>query len=338
MKEGFGPMSYTPSDYSECPGFLRDYLYYMLTIKGRSKLTVEGYFIDLRTFFRFLKKYKGLVPEETPLEEITIQDLPLSMIAEVSLSDVYEFLNYTFSEKSNNARTRARKVSALRGFYKYLTNNVALIPTNPVEKLELPAAKKALPTYLSLEQCYDLLRAFDQSDPFYPRDFCMVTLFLNCGMRLSEMSGLNQNSFRDNTLRVLGKGNKERILYLNEACMHAMKEYLAFRRQQTPIVDKEALFLSQTGHRLGQRRIQQIITEHLKRAGLSDMGFSTHKLRHTAATMMYQYGEVDVKVLQEILGHANLNTTEIYTHVSSKQKEAALSSNPLASYKEKEKK
>ncbi len=166
----------------------------------------------------------------------------------------------------------------------------------------------------------------------------MVTLFLNCGMRLSEMSGLNQNSFRDNTLRVLGKGNKERILYLNEACMHAMKEYLAFRRQQTPIVDKEALFLSQTGHRLGQRRIQQIITEHLKRAGLSDMGFSTHKLRHTAATMMYQYGEVDVKVLQEILGHANLNTTEIYTHVSSKQKEAALSSNPLASYKEKEKK
>ena len=318
-------MSYTPSDYSECPGFLRDYLYYMLTIKGRSKLTVEGYFIDLRTFFRFLKKYKGLVPEETPLEEITIQDLPLSMIAEVSLSDVYEFLNYTFSEKSNNARTRARKVSALRGFYKYLTNNVALIPTNPVEKLELPAAKKALPTYLSLEQCYDLLRAFDQSDPFYPRDFCMVTLFLNCGMR-------------DNTLRVLGKGNKERILYLNEACMHAMKEYLAFRRQQTPIVDKEALFLSQTGHRLGQRRIQQIITEHLKRAGLSDMGFSTHKLRHTAATMMYQYGEVDVKVLQEILGHANLNTTEIYTHVSSKQKEAALSSNPLASYKEKEKK
>lgn len=331
-------MSYTPSDYSECPGFLRDYLYYMLTIKGRSKLTVEGYFIDLRTFFRFLKKYKGLVPEDTPLEEITIQDLPLSMIAEVSLSDVYEFLNYTFSEKSNNARTRARKVSALRGFYKYLTNNVALIPTNPVEKLELPAAKKALPTYLSLEQCYDLLRAFDQSDPFYPRDFCMVTLFLNCGMRLSEMSGLNQNSFRDNTLRVLGKGNKERILYLNEACMHAMKEYLAFRRQQTPIVDKEALFLSQTGHRLGQRRIQQIITEHLKRAGLSDMGFSTHKLRHTAATMMYQYGEVDVKVLQEILGHANLNTTEIYTHVSSKQKEAALSSNPLASYKEKEKK
>lgn len=331
-------MSYTPSDYSECPGFLRDYLYYMLTIKGRSKLTVEGYFIDLRTFFRFLKKYKGLVPEETPLEEITIQDLPLSMIAEVSLSDVYEFLNYTFSEKSNNARTRARKVSALRGFYKYLTNNVALIPTNPVEKLELPAAKKALPTYLSLEQCYDLLRAFDQSDPFYPRDFCMVTLFLNCGMRLSEMSGLNQNSFRDNTLRVLGKGNKERILYLNEACMRAMKEYLAFRSQQTPIVDKEALFLSQTGHRLGQRRIQQIITEHLKRAGLSDMGFSTHKLRHTAATMMYQYGEVDVKVLQEILGHANLNTTEIYTHVSSKQKEAALSSNPLASYKEKEKK
>lgn len=331
-------MSYTASDYSECPGFLRDYLYYLLTIKGRSKLTVEGYFIDLRTFFRFLKKFKGLVPDETPLEEISIHDVPLSLAAEATLSDVYEFLNYTYTEKTNNARTRTRKVSALRGLYKYLTNNVGLIQANPVEKLELPAAKKALPTYLNLEQCYDLLRTFDQEDPLRPRDYCIVTLFLNCGMRLSEMSGLNVNSFRDNTLRVLGKGNKERMLYLNDACMTAMKEYLEYRNQQAPIVDEKALFLNRTGHRLGQRRIQQIITEHLDKAGLSHMGFSTHKLRHTAATMMYQYGDVDVKVLQEILGHANLNTTEIYTHVSDKQKEAALSSNPLASYKEKSEK
>ena len=154
-------MSYTASDYSECPGFLRDYLYYLLTIKGRSKLTVEGYFIDLRTFFRFLKKFKGLVPDETPLEEISIHDVPLSLAAEATLSDVYEFLNYTYTEKTNNARTRARKGSALRGLYKYLTNNVGLIQANPVEKLELPAAKKALPTYLNLEQCYDLLRTFD---------------------------------------------------------------------------------------------------------------------------------------------------------------------------------
>ena len=330
-------MSYPPSDYSECPGFLRDYLYYLLTIKGRSKLTVEGYFIDLRTYLRFLKHYKGLVSKETPLDEILIQDVPLSLVAEATLSDVYEFLNYTFSEKSNNARTRARKVSSLRGFYKYLTTNVALIPSNPVENLELPTAKKALPSYLSLEQCYDLLRAFDQSDPYYPRDFCMVTLFLNCGMRLSEMSGLNLTSFRDNTLRVLGKGNKERMLYLNNACMNALKKYLAFREQQKPILDKDALFLNRSGRRLGQRRIQQIITEHLERAGLSHMGFSTHKLRHTAATMMYQYGDVDVKVLQEILGHANLSTTEIYTHVSNRQQEAALASNPLANYKEKKK-
>ena len=330
-------MSYTPSDYSECPGFLRDYLYYLLTIKGRSKLTVEGYFIDLRTYLRFLKYYKGMVPRETPLEEISIEDVPLSLVAEAALSDVYEFLNYAFSEKSNNARTRARKVSSLRGFYKYLTINVSLIPSNPVENLELPTAKKALPAFLSLEQCYDLLRAFDQSDPYYPRDFCMVTLFLNCGMRLSEMSGLNLGSFRDNTLRVLGKGNKERLLYLNDACMDALNGYLSFREQQKPIIDKNAMFLNRSGRRLGQRRIQQIITDHLKRAGLSDMGFSTHKLRHTAATMMYQYGDVDVKVLQEILGHSNLSTTEIYTHVSSRQQEAALASNPLANYKEKKK-
>lgn len=222
----------------------------------------------------------------------------------------------------------ARKVSALRGLYKYLTNNVGLIPTNPIEKLELPTAKQALPTYLNLEQCYDLLRTFDQADPNHPRDYCIVTLFLNCGMRLSEMSGLNVNSFRDNTLRVLGKGNKERMLYLNDACMAAMKTYLEYRSQLTPIRDTDAMFLNRTGHRLGQRRIEQIITEHLDRAGLSHMGFSTHKLRHTAATMMYQYGDVDVKVLQEILGHVHLNTTEIYTHVSDKQKEAALSSSP----------
>ena len=330
-------MSYTTSDYTDCPGFLRDYLFYMLTIKGRSRLTVEGYYIDLRTFLRFLHLQKGLVPRDTPLEDIDISDSSLELVGSAHLSDVYEFLNYVFSEKSNNANTRARKVSAIRGLYKYLTNNVRLLASNPVENLELPATKKALPAYLTLEQCYELLGALDPADPHYRRDSCMVTLFLNCGMRLSEMSGLNVSSYRDNTLRVLGKGNKERILYLNDACMDALNDYLAERKEYKKIVDQEALFLNRQGERLGQRRIQQIITGLLEKAGLSNMGFSTHKLRHTAATMMYQYGDVDVKVLQEILGHEHLNTTEIYTHVADVQKENAMASNPLAHYHRKKK-
>ena len=330
-------MSYTTSDYTDCPGFLRDYLFYMLTIKGRSRLTVEGYYIDLRTFLRFLHLQKGLVPRDTPLEDIDISDSSLELVGSAQLSDVYEFLNYVFSEKSNNANTRARKVSAIRGLYKYLTNNVRLLASNPVENLELPATKKALPAYLTLEQCYELLGALDPADPHYRRDSCMVTLFLNCGMRLSEMSGLNVSSYRDNTLRVLGKGNKERILYLNDACMDALNDYLAERKEYKKIVDQEALFLNRQGERLGQRRIQQIITGLLEKAGLSNMGFSTHRLRHTAATMMYQYGDVDVKVLQEILGHEHLNTTEIYTHVADVQKENAMASNPLAHYHRKKK-
>lgn len=331
-------MSYTTSDYTDCPGFLRDYLFYLLTIKGRSKLTVEGYYIDLRTYLRFLHLQKKIVDSDTPLEKIDITDSTVDLVGSATLSDVYEFLNYVFSEKSNNANTRARKVSAIRGLYKYLTNNVKLLSTNPVENLELPATKKALPAYLTLEQCYELLGAFDQNDPHYRRDFCMVTLFLNCGMRLSEMSGLNLSSFRDNTLRVLGKGNKERLLYLNDACMAALNDYLEERKEYKKIIDTDAMFLNNRGQRIGQRRIQQIITELLQKAGLSHMGFSTHKLRHTAATMMYQYGDVDVKVLQEILGHEHLNTTEIYTHVADIQKEDAMASNPLANYHRKKKK
>ena len=330
-------MSYTTSDYTDCPRFLRDFLFYLLTIKGRSKLTVEGYYIDLRTFFRFLHLQRKMCPAKTPLEEIDISDSTLDLARSVTLSDVYEFLNYTVSEKENNARTRARKVSAIRGLYKYLAYNVHLLDTNPVENLELPAVKNALPVYLTLEQCYDLLNAFDPEDPFYPRDYCMVMLFLNCGMRLSEMSGLNLNSLRDNTLRVLGKGNKERILYLNSACMEAMAGYLAYRQGLSRNVDREAMFLNNRGERLGQRRIQQIITALLDKAGLGDMGFSTHKLRHTAATMMYQHGGVDVKMLQEILGHEHLNTTEIYTHVADAQKEKAMSNGPLANYHQKKK-
>lgn len=328
-------MSYTTNDYSDCSPVLREFLFYMLTIKGRSALTVDNYYMDLRTFFRFVKQYKGKVSKEVPFQEIDISDVDIDLIATISLSDVYEFLNFLSRERHNSARTRSRKVCAIRMFFKYLTHNVKLLENNPVEYLELPSTPKSLPKHLSLEQSFDLLSSFDKESPFYARDYCIVTLFLNCGMRLSELTGLNLNSVSGNTLQVVGKGNKERQLYLNEACVRALDDYLEARSKMNPIVDREALFLNHHGRRLGQRWVQKIVTNLLDKAGLSGMGLSVHKLRHTAATLMYQYGEVDIRVLQEILGHSNLNTTQIYTHVASKQKESAIESNPLSKFKNK---
>lgn len=321
--------------YDDLPKLARDYLLYLLTIKGRSQRTVDGYAIDLRTFFRFMKLHRGLTPADCVFEEIVINDIDDNFIRDVSLSDVYEFLNYTMRSRSNGAKTRARKVSSLRGFFKYLTVNTQLLTDNPVKNLEIPAAKKSLPIHLSVEQSERLLDEVGarNSDTQY-RDYCILTLFLNCGMRLSELVGINLSSFdRDSgALKLLGKGNKERLVYLNEACQDAIDNYLTKERGQLKtIVDKDALFLScRSGKRLGARQVQLIVSGALKAAGLDHMGFSTHKLRHTAATLLYQEGNVDLLVLKEMLGHANVGTTEIYTHVSNKKVQEAAAKNPLA--------
>ncbi len=326
-------MSYTACDYSDSPKLLRDFLFYMQTIKGRSALTVDNYFLDLRTFLKFIKYHKKLVPKDTPFDEIDISDLTPSLLEDISLSDVYEFFNYIDKERKNGPKARARKACSIRMFYKYLTHTMNVIENNPVEYLELPSLPKTLPKHMSLEQSIDLLSAFDEQSPFYYRDFCIITLFLNCGMRLSELTGLNLNSVSANTLQVVGKGNKERMLYLNNACIKALDDHLRERSKMRNIVDREALFLNHHGKRLGQRGIQLMVSSLLEKAGLGDLGLSTHKLRHTAATLMYQYGEVDIRILQEILGHSNLNTTQIYTHVASKQRESAIESNPLSKFK-----
>lgn len=321
--------------YDDLPKLARDYLLYLLTIKGRSQRTVDGYAIDLRTFFRFMKLHRRLTPADCVFEEIVINDIDDNFIRDVSLSDVYEFLNYTMRSRSNGAKTRARKVSSLRGFFKYLTVNTQLLTDNPVKNLEIPAAKKSLPIHLSVEQSERLLDEVGarNSDTQY-RDYCILTLFLNCGMRLSELVGINLSSFdRDSgALKLLGKGNKERLVYLNEACQDAIDNYLTKERGQLKtIVDKDALFLScRSGKRLGARQVQLVVSGALKAAGLDHMGFSTHKLRHTAATLLYQEGNVDLLVLKEMLGHANVGTTEIYTHVSNKKVQEAAAKNPLA--------
>lgn len=317
--------------YDDCPSFLQEFLFYMLTIRGHSEKTVHAYYIDLRTFFRYIKISKSQGELASEFTDMPIDDLTLDTMREVTLSDVYSFLTYVMSDRANNSRTRARKVSSIRGLFKYLTTKSGKLSENPVKDLELPTSKKSLPKYLTLEESMQLVSHVTTSHP--QRDYCILILFLNCGMRLSELVGINVQDIRENTIRLLGKGNKERIIYLNEACLFALQEYLNIRQTPTASTEKNALFLSSRGKRISARRVQQIVDECLQLAGLSSKEYSPHKLRHTAATLMYQHGDVDIRVLKEILGHSNLATTELYTHVSDRQIENAANRSPLSKIK-----
>lgn len=302
------------------------YLEYLSAIKSKSELTVLEYASDLRMFFRFIKRSRGLVDKNIPIEEIGISDLSDDIIFNITLNDAYAFLAYCRTERKNNANARARKAVAIKRFYRYLEVN-SFIEKSPVMHLESPQTKRALPKYLSLEQSVSLLESVDGK--FKERDYCILTLFLNCGLRLSELVGINLSDIKDdNTLRVLGKGNKERTIYLNNACVSAIEAYMRVRPADA-LKDRDALFISKQKNRISRQTVQKIVEGCLERSGLAGMGFSTHKLRHTAATLMYQYGNVDPLQLKEILGHENLSTTEIYTHVYNEQLKAAVDSNPL---------
>lgn len=316
------------------PPLIRDFLTYNDTIKGKSSTSIEEYYRDLVTFFRYLKLSRGLVSEETDFQDIEINDVNIDFIKSVTLSDLFSFLVYCKNERGNNAKTRARKTSTLRIFFKYLTVQVHILEVNPAQQLETPKLKSSLPAHLSLEESINLLNSID--GPFKQRDYCIITLFLNCGLRLSELCGLNLFDIRDNgSMRVLGKGNKERIVYLNDACFSAINAYLPYRPVDGVLAkDKNALFLSKRKQRISNKTVQHIVYMSLDRAGLSGRGLSTHKLRHTAATLMYQHGNVDIRVLKEILGHENLGTTQIYTHVSNEQVKHAIDANPLSKAKQ----
>lgn len=311
---------------------IRQFLLYLQTITGKSPNTVDEYFIDLRTFFRFIKKHKKLVDPDVPFEKIGIDDVDIELIKKVTLLDAYEFLNYTLNDRDNNANTRARKCSSIKSFFNYLHKKVNLLPDNPMADLEMPKTKKSLPKYLTLEQSLELLRAVD--GPYKERDFCILVLFLNCGMRLSELVSLNLSDIKhkDNTITITGKGNKQRIIYLNQACLVAIESYLKVRPVDG-VKDKNALFLSRLNKRISPKTVQHMVYKYLEAIGLDSEGYSVHKLRHTAATLMYQYGDVDIRILKDILGHSNLGTTEIYTHLSSEQMEKAINKNPLAKIK-----
>lgn len=296
---------------------------------------MDEYYLDLQTFFRYLLTIRGKVPKDTEFDKISIESVDAELISTVTISDLYSFIVYCKDVRGNNAATRARKTSTLRVFFKYLTSQIHLLDTNPAEMLDSPKVKQGLPKHLSLEDSIQLLSVVD--GPNAERDYCIITLFLNCGMRLSELCGLNISDIHsDGTMRLLGKGNKERIVYINDACQNAIKAYLAVRPNDGILYsDRNALFISRNKRRISNKTVQHIVKGYLEKAGLGGQGLSTHKLRHTAATLMYQHGNVDIRVLKDILGHSNLGTTQIYTHISDNQIKKAIDSNPLSSVKKK---
>ncbi len=306
------------------PTYARNYLFYLINIKNLSEKTVYEYYLDLRTFFRYVVSVKNITKEDN-FDEIDASNCPVSVIENLTLTEIYEYLGYIREARDNETRARMRKVSSLKSFYKYLCKQ-AVINENPTLYLEAPKVPKNLPVYLTLDESIQLLESID--GPYKERNFAIITLFLNCGLRLSELVGINLSSINGNMLRIRGKGNKERIVYLNQACVDAIVDYLKVRPENVQFKDKNALFISREGRRISRRMVQTLVEKYIKQSGLDPDVYSTHKLRHTAATLMYQNG-VDVRVLQQILGHSNLGTTQIYTHIADKQLENALDSNPL---------
>lgn len=318
-------------NYNGLPELLRDFLVYMDVIKNKSALTIEEYSSDLKLFLKFVKYYRGLAPSSAELDDIDITDIDEALIKSISLNDAYAFLSYCKNERQNHEAARARKVSSIRSFFKYLSMQKQILEKNPMEVLDSPKLKKSLPKYLTLEESLKLLNSVEGKHK--ERDYCILTFFLNCGLRLSELVSLNYNDVRDDrTMRITGKGNKERTIYLNDACLDAYAKYMAVRPVDgVPAADRSALFLSNRNRRISPKTVQHIVYTYLEKCGLE--GFSVHKLRHTAATLMYQHGNVDVLVLKDILGHENLGTTEIYTHIVDEQLREASEANPLANVK-----
>lgn len=311
---------------STAPMIVNDFLSYMETIKGKSKNTIKEYYYDLRLFLRFLKQYRNLV-SSCEFEDIDISDVSIELIKTVTLSDLYAYMSFLSSERDNTSTSRARKVASIKSFFNYLTLKARLLEYNPASELESPKILKRLPKYLNIEESKKLLNSIDGD--FRERDYAIITLFLNCGLRLSELVNINLSKLRNDTLTVIGKGDKERTIYLNYACKQAIEAYLRVRPAEG-VKDKNALFLSKRKQRISRKTVQHIVKKYIKSSGLDPERYSTHKLRHTAATLMYKHGKVDIRALQEILGHESISTTEIYTHVDNQQLKNAVDSNPLA--------
>ncbi len=318
-------------DFSGIPEPLGSFLIYIESIQGKSPKTTDEYYYDLRTFYRFIKIKLNMVNSDVEFNKININDISIEQISQVDLNFIYEYINYLNRARKNSAASRARKIASLKSFYKYVCNKAKLLETNPTAELESVKISKHLPKHFTLDDSINLLSSVEGRN--FERDYCILTLFLNCGMRLAELVGINITDIQDDKLTVIGKGDKERTIYLNDACVEAIKLYLPERAKiQATASAKNALFLSERGVRISRRTVQYTVEKYVKKIGLDPHKYTTHKLRHTAATLMHQSG-VDIRVLQEILGHKQLSTTEIYTHVSSDRMRDAVKSNPLSSIK-----
>ena len=323
------------------PEYLNSFLDYSLTILNKSPNSVKEYNYDLTNFLKFMAiRFK--LTNETDLSQIDILIFTENYLKKISLDDIHAYISHLAIDNRSKATTRARKVSTIRIFFKYLSQKANILEINPAQNLETPKLEKRMPKYLSLEDSKKLLNVAENEDNRnYKRDYAITTLFLNCGMRLSELVGININDidFSECKMTVIGKGNKERTIYLNKSCMVALNDYLSSRPASNMIKhdsknSEKALFLSEQKQRISNRTVQNIISKELKQAGLDTKNLSVHKLRHTAATLMYQYGKVDIRALQELLGHQSISTTEIYTHVNNERVRNAIESNPLADPKD----
>ncbi|MCI8587114.1 MAG: tyrosine recombinase XerC [Clostridia bacterium] len=316
------------------PDFLNSFLDYSITILNKSPNSIKEYNYDLATFLKYMMIHFRLT-KETDLKNIDIEGFSIETLRKITIEDIHSFISYLAMDLRAKPATRARKISTIRIFFKYLTQKAKIIDINPAQYLETPKAEKRIPKYLSLEDSCKLLDvAGNEDNRNHERDYAITTLFLNCGLRLSELISINIKDidFSECRMTVIGKGNKERTIYLNQACMKAITEYLTIRKVKTNVKfnSKDALFLSERNERISKRTVQYVVEKELRIAGLDTNKYSTHKLRHTAATLMYQYGHVDIRALQELLGHESIATTQIYTHVNNEQVRSAVENNPLA--------
>ena len=321
---------------NDSPQRVNEFINYLETIKGKSANTLDAYKIDLNLFFRFIKIYKGIIKDKNvEFEDIKIDDIDDSVIKALTLSDLYAFISFTEKYRHNNARTRARKVATLKSFFKFLHNKIRIINDNPALELETPKVSSRQPIYLTLDESLALLNSLDKNNKNYYRDYCILTLFLNCGMRVSELCGIDTTKIKGDTLSIIGKGNKERTVYLNESCKKSINDYLNVRdNTKVPFEEKDALFISSMNRRISKRSVEILVKKYIKAANIDNAEIYTpHKLRHTAATLMYKYGNADIRSLQQILGHNNVSTTQIYTHVDNEQLRETIHSNPLAKLK-----
>ena len=308
------------------PDYFRDYILYIEVVKNLAPKSIQTYYIQIRKFLEWVADYR--LSYTNAEGKPPLCSLPISSLSNLNEMDIQAYLSYLVNTANNSATTRRLALTSTKSFYDYLVKNAKLLDKNPVADIPKPKKEKTMPKYLSLDESISLLNAVDGEEQ--ERDYCIITIFLNCGIRLSELVAANVEDVKDNTLRIYGKGRKERIVYLNAACSAALTAYLQTRKDINKKNINHPLFISKrTGNRITGRRVEQIVEKYLRASGVGGRGYSPHKLRHTAATLMYQNG-ADVLTLKEILGHTSVATTEIYTHLHNTQVKNVMENSPLA--------